>query len=233
MRVLAIGAHPDDLEILCGGTLALFAKRGDEVYMCHTLNGNLGHTEIPRDELREIRREEAKNAAKLIGATSLTLDIDDLDIYVERSAKQKMIDIIRQARPDVIILPDPKDYMPDHTVTSEVGFDASFMATLPQLETRYPAHMKLTPVYFMDTVTGLQFEPEEYVDITEVESIKREMIACHKSQAQWLKEHDNIDYIEFAMLQSAFRGMQCGVKYAEAFRLKRVWGRIPTKRYLP
>ncbi len=233
MRVLAIGAHPDDLEILCGGTLALFAKRGDEVYMCHALNGNLGHTEIPRDELREIRREEAKNAAKLIGATSLTLDIDDLDIYVERDAKKKMIDIIREARPDVIILPDPKDYMPDHTVTSEVGFDASFMATLPQLKTEHPAHMKLTPVYFMDTITGLQFEPEEYVDITEVEGIKREMIACHESQAKWLKEHDNIDYVEFAMLQSAFRGMQCGVKYAEAFRLKRVWGRIPTKRYLP
>ncbi len=233
MRVLAVGAHPDDLEILCAGTLARFAREGHEVVMCHALNGNLGHTEIPRDELKEIRREEAKNSAAVIGAESITLDIDDLDIYVDREAKYRMIEAFRRAKPDVMLIPAPTDYMPDHTVTSEVAFDASFMATLPQLITETAAHMKLIPVYYMDTLAGLSFEPEEYVDITDTADTKREMIACHKSQAQWLKEHDNIDYVEFAMLQSAFRGMQCGVKYAEAFRLKRVWGRIPTKRYLP
>ena len=233
MRVLAVGAHPDDLEILCSGTLARFADEGHKVVMCHTLNGNLGHTEIPRDELKDIRREEAENAAAVIGAESITLDIDDLDIYPDRESKYKMIEAIRKAKPDIIILPSPEDYMPDHTITSEVGFDASFMATLPQLITESPFHPKLTPVYYMDTIAGLNFNPEDFVDISKMESVKREMIACHKSQAQWLKEHDNIDYVDFAMIQSAFRGMQCGVKYAEAFRQKRVWGRVSTKRYLP
>lgn len=233
MRILAVGAHPDDLEILCSGTLAKFVREGHELVMCHTLNGNLGHTEIPRDELKDIRREEAKTAASVIGAESITLDIDDLDIYPGKDARYKMIEAIRKAKPDIIILPDPADYMPDHTITSAVGFDASFMATLPQLITRSPAHRKLTPVYYMDTLAGFNFNPEEFVDISEVEGIKREMIACHKSQAQWLKEHDNIDYVEFAMVQSSFRGMQCGVKYAEAFRQLRVWGRVTTRRYLP
>lgn len=233
MRVMGIGAHPDDLEILCGGTMARFAREGHEVVMCHALNGNLGHIEIPRKELRTIRRQEAKNAAAVIGAESITLDIDDLDIYSERDARMKMTEAIRKARPDVIIMPDSQDYMPDHTIASEVAFDASFCATLPQLITESPVHFKLTPIYFMDTMAGLKFEAEEYVDITEVADVKRQMIACHKSQADWLREHDNVDYVEMAMVQSAFRGMQSGVKYAEAYRQLRVWGRVTTKRLLP
>ncbi len=233
MRILAIGAHPDDLEILCSGTLARFAQEGHEVVMCHALNGNLGHLEIPRKELRTIRRQEAKDAAALIGAESITLDIDDLDIYVERDARMKMTEAIRKAKPDFIILPDPRDYMPDHTITSVVGFDASFTATLPQLLTESPVHFKLTPICFMDTLAGCGFNPEEYVDISGVADTKRKMIACHRSQADWLREHDHVDYVEMAMVQSAFRGMQAGVTYAEAFRQHRVWGRVATRRYLP
>jgi N-acetylglucosamine malate deacetylase 1 len=233
MRILAIGAHPDDLEILCGGTLALYARQGHEIYMCHALNGNLGHHEIPREPLREIRLAEARKAANLIGAFPLTLDIDDLDLYVERTARLKMMEIIRRAKPDVLLLPDPRDYMPDHTIASDVGLDASFMATLPQLISESAPHMQLTPVYFMDTLAGVNFNPEEYVDISPVEELKRQMIACHESQVSWLKKHDHIDLMEFAMKQSAFRGLQAGVPYAEAFRQFRVWGRITTRRYLP
>jgi LmbE family N-acetylglucosaminyl deacetylase len=181
MRVLAVGAHPDDLEILCGGTPARYAQEGHSVTMCHALNGNLGHLEYPRPELREIRRGEAKRVAVLIGAESVTLDIDDLDIYVEREAKMKMVEVIRKAKPDFIILPDPRDYMPDHTVTSTVAFDASFMASLPQLVTESAAHFALTPVCFMDTMAGVDFRPEEYVDISSVADLKRHMIGCHES----------------------------------------------------
>jgi LmbE family N-acetylglucosaminyl deacetylase len=233
MRILAIGAHPDDLEIFCGGTLALYARQGHEVFMCHALNGNLGHHEIPRKELRRIRRAEAEKAARLIGAVSLTLDIDDLDIYDERPARLKMMEIIRQARPDFMILPNPEDYMPDHTITSAVGFGASFMASLPQLLSDSEPYMRLTPLAFMDTAAGINFQPEEYVDISPVEETKRQMVACHDSQVGWLKTHDGIDMVEYAMQLSAFRGMQAGVRYAEAFRQLRAWGRIATRRYLP
>jgi N-acetylglucosamine malate deacetylase 1 len=233
MRILAIGAHPDDLEIFCGGTLALFARQGHEVFMCHALNGNLGHHEIPREELRLIRRAEAQNAAQLIGATSLTLDVDDLDIYVEREARLKMMEIIRQARPDCMILHNPRDYMSDHTVTSTVSFDASFMATLPQLVSESAPHGRLAPIYFMDTAAGVDFQPEEYVDISSVEDLKRQMIACHQSQVSWLKSHDGIDLLEYAMNISSFRGLQAGVRYAEGFRQLRAWGRITTRRFLP
>jgi LmbE family N-acetylglucosaminyl deacetylase len=233
LRILAVGAHPDDLEILCGGTLARLSARGDHVAMCHALNGNLGHFEIPRSELREIRREEAKRAASLIGARSITLDIDDLDLYVERSAKLRMMDVIRETAPDLTILPAPNDYMPDHSVAATVGLDAGFMASLPQLPSIHAACSGPGPVYFSDTVGGLGFDPEEFVDISMTAEVKREMIACHRSQADWLKKHDNIDYVEFAMLQSAFRGLQSGVRFAEAFRPFRVFGRVATSRLLP
>jgi LmbE family N-acetylglucosaminyl deacetylase len=233
MRVLAIGAHPDDLEVLCGGTLARFAKEGHQVVMCHVMNGNLGHTEIPRSELREIRREEAKKAAAVIGAESITVDIDDLDIYPDRDSRMKLTESIRKSKPDVILLPDPNDYMADHRLTSSVGFDASFVATIPQLITASEVHFKLTPIYLMDTVAGLDFSPEEFVDITEVIDLKREMTACHQSQIVWLRQHDQVDLIEMVMIQSAFRGLQAGVRYAEAFRQLRVWGRVTPRRYLP
>ncbi len=233
MRVLAIGAHPDDLEVLCGGTLARFVKEGHAVVMCHVMNGNLGHTKIPRNELRDIRREEAVKAAAVIGAGSITVDIDDFDIFLDRESRMKMTEAIRKSKPDVIILPDPNDYMADHINTSSVGFDASFAATLPQLITASEVHFKLTPICFMDTVTGLGFNPEEFVDISNVLDLKREMIACHLSQTVWLKDHDQVNLVEMAMIQSAFRGLQAGVKHAEAFRHHRVWGRATTRRWLP
>ena len=132
-----------------------------------------------------------------------------------------------------MILHNPHDYMPDHTAASTVGFDASFMATLPQLVSESAPHGRLAPIYFMDTADGVNFQPEEYVDISSVEDIKRQMVACHESQVSWLKSHDGIDLLEFAMSLSRFRGLQAGVRFAEGFRQLRVWGRITTRRYLP
>ena len=75
MNILAIGCHPDDLEIACAGTLAKYAARGDRVIMCHVANGNLGHAVIMPEELREIRMKEAENAAKIIPVSYTHLDV--------------------------------------------------------------------------------------------------------------------------------------------------------------
>ena len=97
MRILAIGCHPDDLEIGCGGTLRVYVERGDEVYMCHVANGNRGHKIIKPDELRAIRHQEAENAANKIGATRVyDLDIPDLEVNAaDMSQKRKLIRIIK------------------------------------------------------------------------------------------------------------------------------------------
>lgn len=142
MNVLAIGAHPDDLELLCGGTLALYSQNGHKVFMCHAVNGNLGHEIIPRDELRNIRRQEAINAAKIINAESMTIDIDDMDIHDTQETRLKMAEIIRKADPDIIITHSPDDYHTDHKITSGIVFNASFASTLPQLKTETPCNKK-------------------------------------------------------------------------------------------
>jgi len=233
MVILAVGAHPDDIEFLCAGTLAKYAQAGHKVFVCHLCSGNRGHTTIPMEELGRIRTTEAVEAAKIIAAEALTLNIDDVDIFVDRETTLRVIDLIRQVRPDVIITHSPDDYMPDHTVTSKLVYDASFVATVPHTVTKHKYHDKLAPIYYMDNMAGLNFSPTDYVDISDTIEIKREMLLCHKSQQQWLREHDNIDIIEFMETLSKFRGMQCGVAFAEAFRRLNVWGKVTPERLLP
>jgi LmbE family N-acetylglucosaminyl deacetylase len=233
MNVLAIGAHPDDLENSCGGTLAKCAARGDTVVMAHLCNGDLGHFEIPRPKLAEIRRLEAEKAAAVIGATSCWVGIRDLDVYYEREQRYRIIELIRMSKPDLIITHDPNDYMPDHSIASQLVFDASFEATLPQLKTKHDVHLRLPPIYHMDTLAGVDFSPDEYVDITDFYETKVKMLSCHESQLTWIKEHDHTDFLDMMETQNKFRGYQVGCKYAEGFRFAKKWLRVGTGRLLP
>ncbi|POP32326.1 PIG-L family deacetylase [Lactonifactor longoviformis] len=234
MRVLAIAAHPDDIEISCAGTLARYKKMGWDVFMCHVSNGNQGHAVIMPDELRAIRRKEFLNSAALLGAEGLTCDIDDLCIYGDmREHREKVMDIIRYARPDVIITHSPNDYMPDHVAVSKLVFDASFVSTLPHYTTRETYYETLTPIYYMDTLAGLNFIPTEYVDITDTYDQKMEMLRQHESQLTWMKDHDGIDFAEFVSTCARYRGLQCGAGYAEAFTPCYAWPKVKAERYLP
>ncbi len=241
MNVLAIGCHPDDVEIACAGTLLKCVERGDKVIVCHASTGNLGHVIIPPDELTKIRAEEAKKAGRIAGIEVICAGFDDLDIYSDnKEARDRMIDVIRYAQPDVIITHDPNDYMPDHTAVSKLVFDASFAATLPNM-TDYPHRYsaedgepaKLVPIYYMDTLAGVDFQPTEYVDISSVIETKIEMLECHESQLVWMREHDNIDFADMVRTCSRYRGYQCGADHAEGFRQCQVYLKGTTKRLLP
>lgn len=241
MNVLAIGCHPDDIEIACCGTLAKCVKRGDKVFVCHVSTGNLGHVVIPPDELTLIRREEARKAGALAGIEVIHCDFNDLEIFDSgKEARDRIVDVIRYAEPDFIITHNPDDYMPDHTAVSRLVFDACFTATLPNY-TNYkhiysaadgePA--KLVPVYYMDTLAGVNFVPTEFVDISEEIELKLQMLECHESQLVWMREHDNIDFADMVKTCSRYRGYQCGADYAEGFRQCNVYLKNTTKRLLP
>ena len=234
MKVLAIGAHPDDIEIACAGTLAKCVKRGDEVTVCHVSTGNLGHVIIPPDELTIIRANEARKAGSLAGIKVVGAGLNDLDIYEgSKAARDKVAAIIREEDPDFIITHNPDDYMPDHTAVSKLVFDASFCATLPNYEGKHEKSAKVVPIYYMDTLCGVNFVPTEFVDITEEIDLKLDMLNCHESQIVWLKDHDNVDYVEQVDIFARFYGLQCGAKYAECFRECLASGRQTTKRLLP
>ena len=234
MNVLAIGAHPDDVEIACSGTLAKCVKRGDKVIVCHASTGNLGHVVIPPDELTKIRAEEAKKAGGLAGIEVIGVMFDDLNIFDgNKAARDKLVDVIKYAQPDFIITHNPDDYMPDHTAVSRLVFDASFAATLPNYKSRYEKAAALVPIYYMDTLAGVDFQPTEYVDISAEIGLKLKMLNCHESQLVWMKEHDGIDFADMVKTCSKYRGYQCGAAYAEGFRQCRAYLKGTTKRLLP
>ncbi|MBQ8175248.1 MAG: PIG-L family deacetylase [Clostridia bacterium] len=235
MRILAIGTHPDDVEIACSGTLAKCVKRGDTVIVCHASSGNLGHVVIPPDELTVMRAAEAKKAGAMAGIEVIWGGFDDLEIYDNnKEARDKMVDVIRYADPDVIITHDPDDYMPDHTAVSRLVFDASFTATLPNYHTSKTSNaVKLVPIFYMDTLAGVGFNPTHYVDISEEIDLKINMLECHESQLVWMREHDGIDFADMVKTCSRYRGYQCGAEYAEGFRQCQVYLKGTTERLLP
>ena len=234
MNVLAIGCHPDDMEINCAGTLAKCVARGDKVTVCHVANGNLGHEIIEPDELRDIRAQEAKNAGSLAGIEVVTCDVGDLMVYEGSKAQRDLVvDVIRTAQPDFIITHAPNDYMPDHLAVSRLVFDATFAASVPHYKTAVPGKSEVTPLYYMDNLAGVNFIPTEYVDISEQIDKKLEMLECHVSQLKWMRDHDNIDFAEFVKTCARYRGLQCGVQYAEGFTQCLAWPKILPKRLLP
>jgi LmbE family N-acetylglucosaminyl deacetylase len=234
MNVLIISAHPDDIEINCAGTAAKLIKRGDTVTLCNLCSGSLGHTVIEPAELEKIRLKESEKAAKIIGAKRLPAISPDLKLYhQDAQARDKAVDIIRKVKPDFIITHHPDDYMPDHIAVSKLVFDASFCASLPHYKTEIDAVVPICPIYYMDNLGGFNFEPAEYVDISDEIETKLKMLSCHQSQLVWMREHDNIDFAEMVKTFSRMRGLQAGAAYAEGFIQMRGWGRMTTRRLLP
>lgn len=235
MNVLAVGCHPDDLEIGCGGTLALYAKGGHDVYMCHVANGDKGHAVILPEKLAKIRNAEAEASGAILGAKKVyNLNVPDLlvDSHDEKQVKA-LVEVVRTVRPEVIITHSPDDYMRDHVETSLLVFNSSFSSSIPHYSTKSGPYSTIATLYYMDTLAGVGFLPEEYTDITDTIQIKLEALDKHESQLKWMKDHDGIDFLDFVRTVSKFRGLQSGVKYAEGFRLCKGWPRIATKRLLP
>lgn len=234
MKILAIGAHPDDLEILCGGTLAKYVAEGHDVTMCNLALGDRGSYVHSVEEIASIRMREAAAGAARIGAKHCTLGLSDGLIRADsREQRELAIELIRQERPDVVIIHHPNDYNPDHVEAGRLIEDASFVASLPLYETGTDAHRVVPAIIYMDTLTGIGFDPQEYVDVSEHIDAKIEALACHDSQVSWLDEHDNVNILEQARTSAAYRGYQAGVRYAEGFIPAQRWLRSRTQRLLP
>ena len=233
MRVMAVGAHPDDIEFICAGTLARCVQRGDEVFNVVCTNGDMGHMVIPAEELGKMRTEEARRAAETVGAEFKMLGEPDEWLFHDKRTRLLMIDAIRWANPDIIITHAPEDYHPDHRTASDLVFAASFLATVPHIETEHGAVDSLATLIYADPLAGTNFIPEEYVDISETLDLKVQALLCHESQVVWLRDHDNLDVEAFVRNLARTRGQQSGVAAAEGFRTAKIWPRLKTFRQLP
>jgi LmbE family N-acetylglucosaminyl deacetylase len=218
-RILAFGAHPDDIEFTCAGTLAKYRDNGHHVGMAVVTNGEVGSSTLSKAKIAAVREQEARASAAMIGAEFFWLGYPDEFLFNSEKARLHFIEIIRQFRPDIILCPDKDaDYHPDHTATGQIVWDTHVMVTVPNIETDSPPCEKIAQIVFTDTIAGVNFQPEFYVDITAQWETRAAMIACHKSQETWMVAQYGVSCVEFGKTQARFRGFQAGCQYAEAFR---------------
>jgi LmbE family N-acetylglucosaminyl deacetylase len=228
-RVLAFMAHPDDVEFTCGGTLARLKKEaGCEIAIATMTSGDCGSVELGPDKIGAIRHEEAKAAASVLQGEYYCAGSRDLFILYDEQTMRNVTEIVRRARPDVVLTAPPVDYMLDHEVTSTLVRAACFGAPIPNVFTyadkpaeplgHVPHLYYVDPVEFKD-IYGKPVEPGFIVDITDVMETKEKMLACHASQREWLRAHHGMDeYIEAMRRFGAERGRKIGSKYGEGFR---------------
>lgn len=221
MNILAIGAHPDDLEILCAGTLAAYSAQGHHVTMCVVTNGELGSDRLSREATEETRRWESERSAALLGAELLWLDEPDGFLFDTPQLRNKLIHAVRTARPDVLIVHSPSDYHPDHRTAGTAALNVRQLGSCALIETGQDVTSSIPAVLFMETLTGAAFEPDVWVDISSTIETKLAMLTQHRSQNDWLRSLHGIDYTDFVHRHDSMRGLQAETRYAEGFQIHR------------
>ncbi|MGC9008580.1 MAG: PIG-L deacetylase family protein, partial [Halothiobacillaceae bacterium] len=198
-------------------------------------SGNMGDLTVPPDELGRMRKTEAEASAAILGARLLWPGVTDELVFPNETQRGLMIDLLRQADPDVIFTHSPNDYHPDHRYVSQLLFDSYFQKGLPHLpgQSQTACRFGRTQVYYMDNIAGIGFVPAEYVDITSVMETKRRMLECHQSQVKPMRELAHVDLLELIEIQARFRGFAAGCKYAEGFIRLEAFQRGLTRRILP
>lgn len=189
LRILVIGAHPDDADIKAGGTSAQWCAAGHVVKLISLCDGSAGHQSQSGAALAERRRAEARSAGATIGAAYDVLDEPDGRLQPTLAAREKLIRLIRGFRPDVVITHRTIDYHPDHSYTGLLVQEAAYLLTVPAICPDVP-HLARAPVilYFSDAFKHpCPFEPHVVVDIGPVLDKVIGMLDCHQSQFyEWL-----------------------------------------------
>jgi LmbE family N-acetylglucosaminyl deacetylase len=235
MNILAVGAHPDDIEILCAGTLARYAEQGHTICLAVFTRGDMGDLVIPPAKLAAIRKAETEASAAVLGARLLWADVTDELVFPNEAQRRLMIDLLRQADPDVIFTHSPNDYHPDHRYVSQLVFDSYFQKGLPHLPGQQQPACRFgqAMVYYLDNLGGIEFIPTEYVDISSAIETKCRMLQSHQSQVKAMAELAHTDILEMVRVQARFRGFAAGCQYAEGFRKLEAYQRGLTRRVLP
>src|SRR3954453_23696341 len=181
MRILAIHAHPDDVEILAGGTLARLAAGGHQLTIVSMTPGDCGSKHQSAEEIAAIRRQEAKAAAALIGADYICAEFRDMAIFNDDAARRRTTQILRRVQPEIVITAPPADYHCDHEAPSALVRDACFAAPAPNYDSGTAEPLPSIPhLYFTDPVEGLDREgrlvtPDFIVDVTSTFEQKKAM----------------------------------------------------------
>ncbi|HEY2460172.1 MAG TPA: bacillithiol biosynthesis deacetylase BshB1 [Candidatus Acidoferrum sp.] len=220
LDLLAIAAHPDDVELTCGGTLIKMAEQGYSTGILDLTAGEMGTRGTP-----EIRAREAARAAKFLGVKWRgTLGVPDSDVQPSRQNKLRLAEVIRELRPRTVILPYWEARHPDHAHASTLGYEGCFLAGLKQLPIAGEAYRPFKILY---STSFAEIRPTFVVDITKQFQKRWRAIRAYNSQFQPASKAKKsqvylaIDELEEQMNHIARHcGMMINVKYGEAFLIK-------------
>jgi LmbE family N-acetylglucosaminyl deacetylase len=221
-------AHPDDAEILVGGTLFHLKALGWRLGILTMTAGDCGSNTTPREEIARIRYAEGQAAADFLGAAYACAGLLDIEVFANAPNLRRVVEAMRRFDPDIVITHSPVDYMLDHEEASRLARGAAFAMAMPNYDTRQnpPARVgQATPaLYYADAAegtdaSGMRIYPHFYVDISKQISRKREMLARHASQREWLRSYHGVDeYLDMTTKWAADYGRECGFAYAEGLR---------------
>ncbi len=199
-RVFAIAAHPDDIEFMMAGTFILLGWTGCELHYLTLANGCCGTQVHDAATIVRLRRDEAMEAARLAGAIHHESLVDDMEVYYDRSTLRRLAAIVREVAPAIILTQSTQEYMEDHTNTTRLVLSAAFgrsMRNLPVEPPRPPIDQPVTVYhalpYGLRDPLRRRVRPGIFVDITESLPTKRAMLACHRSQKEWLDASQGLD----------------------------------------
>jgi len=224
--VLAVAAHPDDVELMMSGTLALLGAAGAELHIWTLANGCCGTNRLSREAIARVRLLESREAAAVIGAVHHEPLFDDLAIFYDKPSLARVSAGLRAIRPDILLTQSPNEYMEDHCNTCRLAVTAAFTRGMPNHVTEPPEPAYDTPValyhslpFSLTDPLRHPVNPHFYVDVTAVMGQKWEMLACHRSQKEWLDVSQGMDAYLIAMKENCRRmGLLSGLfEFAEGW----------------
>ncbi len=203
-RVLAVGAHPDDIEILMGGTLLLLRERGWEVHCVNVADGCYGSRVHPPARLRKIREAEAREAAEILGAVHHPPWLRDMGVFYEERSLRRLAALIREIKPSIVLVHADPDYMEDHTQSARLAVSAAFVRAAPFYQTDPPRPAfdadlcvyHAVPVGMRDPVSRQPHRPELVVDTSSVLATQLRAVAAHQSQREWVAATQHYEKFE-------------------------------------
>jgi N-acetylglucosamine malate deacetylase 1 len=225
---LAVAAHPDDIEFGMAGTLLLLRDAGWRIHYLNLSSGNCGSMEFSAAQTRAIRRREAKNAAKLLGAQWHPPFCDDLEIFYDLKTLRRLAAVVRDVAPRIVLTHSPQDYMEDHMNTCRLAVTAAFARGMPNFRpTPARKHVPGDVTIYHAMPHGLRdglrqpIVPDQFVNTTEVHAQKRAALAAHRSQKAWLDASQGMDSYLIAMDEMS---REAG-KMSQRFRHAEGWRR--------
>jgi N-acetylglucosamine malate deacetylase 1 len=225
--VIAIAAHPDDIEFNMGGTLVLLKRNGYETHYFSLASGNCGTRHYNSSTIRSIRRSEARNGARILGADFHPSVSDDLEITYNVELLRAVTAVVREVKPTIVLTHSPEDYMEDHITTSRLAVTATFSRGMPNFKTTpYRAAVEHDVTVYHAMPHGLRDSlrrliiPGAFVNTTSVQKLKRSALTAHTSQQTWLDASQGISSILLAMesMSIAVGRMSKRFKWAEGWR---------------